>query len=382
MRILFYQWHSFMNAGVEKAFQQLNIEYDVLFYQQEDWEKDTGLGRQLECRLREKDYTMVFSVNFAPVVSGICEQKKVVYVSWIYDAPIHIRDTSPLKNSCNRLFFFDRIQTEAYQRQGINAFHMPLAGDIYTFDGGGWLRKQKKEYRTDVSLVGKLYQTEYGYYGTPLSRYQKGYLDGILNAQMKIYGGYFLGDLLDEELLKGLNESYLKASGGKVTVSKEELEFMMASEITGRERYMALALLSNHFDVELYSNDRDERLKQVRYMGYADYYEQMPDIFKRSKVNLNISLKIIQSGIPLRVFDILSCGGFLLTNFQAEMPELFEPGKDFVVYESLEDLYAKTAFYIKHEAERTRIAEHGYDTVRKNYTFRQQVEKILREALV
>ena len=375
MRVLFYQWHSFMNRGVEKAFGQMGIEYDVLFYQQSDWEKDTGLGRQLEETLAKKDYTFVFSINFAPVVSKICEQKNILYVSWVYDAPIHIRDISSLSNSCNRIFFFDRVQAENYKKQGIAAYHMPLAGDIYTFAGNASGSK------TDISLVGKLYQTEYAYYSTPLTTYQRGFLEGIINAQMKIYGGYFMGELLDEKLLADLNESYKIASGGKTSVTREELEYMLACEITGRERYLALAVLSNHFDVDLYSTDKDERLKNVNCKGYADYYKDMPQVFKSSKVNLNISLKIIQSGIPLRVFDILSCGGFLLTNFQPEMPEFFEIGKDFVVYESIEDLYAKADFYLRHDTEREKIAQHGYDTICKYYTFRQQMEKILKEAL-
>lgn len=375
MRILFYQWHSFMNRGVEKAFQQMGIDYDVLFFQQSDWEKDTGLGKQLEEKLNKTEYTMVFSVNFAPVVSLICELKNIRYVSWVYDAPIHIRDITSLKNRCNRIFFFDRVQAETYKMQGIAAYHMPLAGDIDSFAGG------KREKKTEVSLVGKLYQTEYAYYSTPLTTYQRGYLEGIINAQMKIYGGYFLGELLNENLLADLNESYRNASGGKASITREELEYMLACEITGRERYLALAVLSNHFDVSLYSTDKDERLKSVRCMGYADYYNDMPEVFKSSKINLNISLKIIQSGIPLRVFDILSCGGFLLTNFQPEMPELFDMGEDFVVYESIEDLYAKADFYLRHDTEREKIAQHGYDTIRKYYTFRQQLEKILKEAL-
>jgi len=364
-----------MNKGVEKAFAQLGIQYDVLYYVQTDWEKDTGLGKLLEKKLKEKEYEFVFSINFAPVVSQVCQEKQILYVSWVYDAPIHIRDLKPLSNSYNRIFFFDRMQAEQHKKNGVNAYHMPLAGDVDVFGGVG------RGYQTDVSLVGKLYQTEYGYYSTPLTEHQRGYLDGILNAQMKVYGGYFLDEMLDEKLLRGLNEQYLKASDGKVTILKEELEFMMASEITGRERYLALALLSNHYDVQVYSNDKDERLQNVKFMGYADYYTKMPDVFKQSKVNLNISLKIIKSGIPLRVFDVLASGGFLLSNFQTEMPEYFALGEDFVIYESIEDLYAKVDYYLKHDTEREAIARHGLETVKKYYTFKQQMEKIFKEVL-
>lgn len=381
MRLLFYQWNSFMNRGIENALKQLGIEYDILFYQQTDWEKNDGLVELLEQSLAKKEYAVVFSVNYAPLISEVCEVKQILYVSWVYDAPIHIRDISSMKNSCNRIFFFDRVQAKNYRVQGIAAYHMPLAGDVDTFGGGKVVHESNRKYQADISLVGKLYQTEYAYYSTPLDVYQRGYLDGILNAQMKVYGGYFLGDMLDERFLKELNAKYHAASGGKVFVSKEQLEFMMACEITGRERYLALALLSHHCNVQLYSSDDDERLKYVDYRGYADYYNRMPEVFKNSRINLNISLKIIQSGVPLRVFDVLSCGGFLLTNFQAEMPELFEMGEDFIVYESIEDMYEKAKFYLLHDAERECIARHGYETVKKYYTFAQQLEKILKEAL-
>lgn len=71
----------------------------------------------------------------------------------------------------------------------------------------------------------------------------------------------------------------------------------------------------------------DERLNNVNNRGYIDYYSQMPKAFYNAKINLNISLKIIQSGIPLRVLDVLACKGFLITNYQAEIMEYFTPGK-------------------------------------------------------
>jgi len=373
LRILFYQWHSFLNRGIEKAFEELEVEYDIFFFQQSDWEIDTGIVDRLERQLKTKKYTIVFSVNFAPMVSMVCQREGVLYVSWIYDNPIHIRNTESMKNNCNRIFFFDRVQANAYKEQGIQAFHMPLAGDVHTFGGscGGYL--------AEVSFIGRLYQTDYAYYCKPLEEYLCGYLDGILMAQSKVYGGYFLNELLDDSLLRKLNKIYAKASNGTVSISKKELEYMMACEITSRERYLILAFLSKYYNVHLYSTDKDERLSEVAFMGYADYYQQMPKVFQTSKINLNISLKMIQSGIPLRVFDVLACGGFLITNFQSEMAELFEIGKDFVVYENIEDLCLKTEYYLRNEREREEIARHGRRTIEKYYTVSQQIEKILRE---
>ena len=94
---------------------------------------------------------------------------------------------------------------------------------------------------------------------------------------------------------------------------------------------MALALLQNRCNVSLFSSDKDERLQKVVQPGYVDYYTQMPQVFKKSRINLNISLKLIQSGVPLRVFDVLASGGFLMTNFQPEIVEMFVPGEELVI---------------------------------------------------
>lgn len=375
-RLLFFQWHSFMNRGMERALKELGIPYDTFFYQFEDWEKDDKFLELLEGKLKDKEYTDVLSVNFSPLISSVCEELGIPYTSWIYDSPLHIRDISSLSNSCNRIFFFDRGQAQEFRKCGVNAYHMPLAVDTDVFHVNA-SKREKEAYKTNISLVGKLYQTEYGYFTAPLGEYARGYLEGIVNAQMKIYGGYLIPELVTEELLGSLNRDYAKAAKDGFQMGRKELEFMLACEATGRERYMALALLSGHYSVDLYSTDEDKRLKNVRFRGYADYYSQMPLIFSQSRINLNISLKTIMTGIPLRVTDVMGCGGFVLSNYQQELGEYFALGEECVVYENLEDMFLKTQYYLEHEEERKKIAAAGYERVKRDFTFKERLGKML-----
>lgn len=71
--------------------------------------------------------------------------------------------------------------------------------------------------------------------------------------------------------------------------------------------------------------------------GTVSYTAEMPDVFYRSKINLNLTLRSITSGIPLRA-DILGCGGFLLSNYQPELCEYFTPDVDFVYFNDMDDL--------------------------------------------
>lgn len=83
---------------------------------------------------------------------------------------------------------------------------MPLAVDTEVFR----INNDAEKYQTDISLVGKMYQTEYTYFTAPLSEYMRGYLEGIVNSQMKLYGGYMIPDLITETLLERMNQEYQK----------------------------------------------------------------------------------------------------------------------------------------------------------------------------
>lgn len=375
MKLLFFQWHSFMNRGMETALNQLGVEYDTYYYQFTDWEQDDIFMEQFEQCLKHNVYSSVLSVNFSPLISEICERVGVLYLSWVYDSPVHIRNMEPMKNSCCRIYFFDRGQAEEYKKIGINARHMPLAADTKVF-GTIIAESQQNQYRTDVSMVGKLYRTEYQYFTAPLSPYLRGYLEGIINSQMKIYGGYLIPELVTSDLLGQMNEEYRKVAKDGFLMGERELEFMLACETTGRERYLALSLLSGHYQVDLYSTDNDERLKNVNHKGYADYYNEMPLVFAQSRINLNISLKTIRTGIPLRVIDVMGCGGFVLTNYQDEIAEYLCIGDECVVYENLEDMFVKASYYIKHGEERKKIAAAGMERIKRDFTFQERLQKM------
>ena len=102
-----------------------------------------------------------------------------------------------------------------------------------------------------------------------------------------------------------------------------------------------------------------------------------PYVFKHARINLNITLRSIKSGIPLRAFDILGAGGFLLTNYQTDFMDCYIPGEDFVYYESKEDKFAKIDYYLKHEDERVAIAQNGFERTAANHTYKHRIEEML-----
>ena len=85
---------------------------------------------------------------------------------------------------------------------------------------------------------------------------------------------------------------------------------------------------------------------------------------------------MITKGISLRALDVLSAGGFLLSNWQEEMVEYFRPGVDFACYDTQEDAIAKAKYYLEHEDERRQIAANGLEAVKK-MDYRVQIKKLI-----
>ena len=96
---------------------------------------------------------------------------------------------------------------------------------------------------------------------------------------------------------------------------------------------------------------------------------------------MNISLKTIRTGIPLRILDILASGGFVLSNFQEELAEYFKLGEEIITYGDLEELYYLTDYYLKHEEERKCIAANGLERVKKDFRFEDRMRKMIEDVL-
>lgn len=139
-------------------------------------------------------------------------------------------------------------------------------------------------------------------------------------------------------------------------------------------------MLAKEHEVTLYSDDSPkDMLRNVKVKPWVDYWSEMPKVFHLSKINLNITSRSIESGIPQRIWDILAVGGFCLTNYQPEIEDYFVVGKDLDVYHDLDELQEKVKYYLKHEDKRIRIAMNGYKKVKKEHTYEARLKMLLKE---
>ena len=119
-------------------------------------------------------------------------------------------------------------------------------------------------------------------------------------------------------------------------------------------------------------------MPRVNPHGGVDSQREMPLVFAASSINMNITMRPIASGLSLRVYDICGCGGFLMTNWQEELPELYEPGAEAEYFTSEEELMDKAGYYLEHDAERKSIAAKGYERTKTEHTYDARIREMIR----
>lgn len=390
MRILYYNWNSVYNEMmIERFTSREDVELSVFEKVPSDFTVDAEFSLEMMKVINEKSIEMVFSFDYYPIISLICNVVKIPYVSWIVDCPMLTLQSKTISNECNYVFNFDRIYTDRIAALGCpHSIHMPLGGyermleNAVGRDDVKTSRDINGKYACDISFVGSLYTDKKNRYRTAkLDDYTKGFADGLIDSQEKIYGF----NLLKESLSEKVTDSYSKACqlelGDLFFEDKAQLVAdSLSVETTAREREHVLGMLSEYWDVDLYTNCQiPGKLKKPKLhsKGTVKYDTQMPLVFRDSRINLNITSKSIESGVPLRIFDILACGGFCMTNYQTEVAELFEDGVDLVMYSSLEDLREKVYYYLNHEEERAAIAANGRAKLIERYTLGQALDRML-----
>ncbi|MDD3369562.1 MAG: glycosyltransferase [Lachnospiraceae bacterium] len=418
MEILMHRYGSICEPDIIQAFQANNITVveDTLEITQKNISSEERIRSLAEAILVHQKsgspFAFVFTVNFFPYISDICEKLHTLYFALSVDCPVAELFSNSIRNSCNRIFLFDQTQyTFFHDANPDGVFYLPLATNVDRWnnvisasDSVG----QSKAYCHDITFIGSLYRekspldaiclsdsvddnngskTDINIANQILSAYDHGFIRALLEAQSKVFGYNFLYDSLPDVIAQ-----HIKTAAGNSFPQIPDAftdpdkyfcaDHYLAAALAVKEREETLARLSSLFDTHLYTASNTEILSakapKLHIHPPAATLTEMPLLFNHSKINLNITLRSIQSGLSQRIWDVLGCSGFLLSNYQAEIPEYFIPGEDLVLYESQTDLLEKCAYYLKHEDERQAIAANGYEKVKAMHTYQIRIAQLLQ----
>jgi hypothetical protein len=106
--------------------------------------------------------------------------------------------------------------------------------------------------------------------------------------------------------------------------------------------------------------------------------EEVADVYRRSRIVVNIARDDFPQDGNLRAFEALASGALLITPVPSELTPLgLLPGEHFVPYHHEADLPGLVRQYLNDENSRVRIAEAGRTRVLREHTYDNRVDSLL-----
>ena len=131
MNLLFYRYGSICEPDIIEGFRELGNQVTEITL--EIYNKNLGPLEGLTALKNElfaHSYDFVFSINYYPFISEICNIFQIRYLCWTVDCPVMELYSDTVSNPWNRIFLFDRAQYEEIAPQNPGCiFHLPLASN-------------------------------------------------------------------------------------------------------------------------------------------------------------------------------------------------------------------------------------------------------------
>jgi spore maturation protein CgeB len=108
-----------------------------------------------------------------------------------------------------------------------------------------------------------------------------------------------------------------------------------------------------------------------------NYYKELPLFYNACRVNLNATSLQMGGAVNQRAFDVPACGGFLLTDQQEELSELFEEGKEVITYKEKGEIPELVRFYLDNSDKRKTVAQRARDRVLSQHTYRHRLNSMI-----
>lgn len=389
MKILLVHGHKKQPVSDDILYALGKLEYETAEYH-EVWETTVLNDDQIErltSYIIENKIDFLISVYFIMNAAMAAYKTNIRYISIIWDAP-YVGVYNPLGRLNNVwLSSFDKLERERYLMKGIkNVLYQPLSVNRDLVEE--WDRDIQDvlqgNYIHDISFVGRLYdKNTYDERIEMIPKVMRHYFDSIFEeAAFKWDGINRVYGTTTNEIWK-----YIEVVCPEFKlVNRMDIEDARCFEMTclvkkiaNIERVAVLNMLAEKYSVALYTDSESAKtvLRNVELRPPVIMGKAAAMVYAGSKINLNISLKGMEGGTPLRIMDIMAAGGFVLSSYCPEMAELFEEDKEIVMFKTPEELVEKVDYYLCHDRERKQIAEAGHKKVMTCYTYEKKLKQLM-----
>lgn len=391
MKVLFYRYNSICEPDYIEAFKKAGLE--VAEITEEMYRKEIPgeeRARILLEGIAAHKPLFVFSIDYFPFISIVCERMNITYAALSVDCPVAEIYDPAIRKSCNRVFLFDKDQYESIKDENPgNIRYMPLGAAVERLDKLPF----PEVYEYPVSFIGSLYGEKDRYMklkeSGALSTDASENMDKLIDAQKDVPGLDIIREGItfeDVAAIKAADPSFYTAQDAVCDIDTfVAINNYIGNHLTYLDRIKALNMLAEKLpvgSVHLFTRSDTSMLdKRVVVHGGVETFKEMPDVIRKSCINLNLTSRTITNGLPQRIWDILGCGSFVLTDKVPALEEVLEAPKMLDVFSSYEELADKCVYYLENADEREEAVTNGYRAVAASHTVLLRALEIVKTVL-
>ena len=328
-----------------------------------------------EALLQERP-DLVFSVNMRGldrlgVVAGMLERLGIPLALWFVDSPEFILygEAMPPPSACH-VFMWDKSYIPAVASLGYRVTYLPLAADT-TLAAAARLRE---EFRAPISFVGNSLVS--GFLARlavkfPATSETAAFAEGAVERIIASRG----------EQLRLLDE--LLAEAAPLLPDDDARLFFRAFLLHSATSAYRTRLLGSLIPLGLTFFGDPEGWRRVlgagiRALPDVNYFCETPAVYASAGINVNATSLQMPHTVNQRVFDVPLCNGFLLTDRQGALFELF--GEDEVaVYGTVEEAAELARHYLDRPRLRGEIVRKAKGRVLAEHTYGRRMKRVVRE---
>lgn len=330
----------------------------------------------------------VIGINYSAALAKSLKLFNVKYIAWNIDSPWVEMFAKHAMDYDNAIIFdFDKGMVDKVERElGLEIYYLPLAGKNGFVEDENITEQNFEKYHCDISFIG---------HSTVNNQFMQEIATKIPSEVLltvmeyvllqKNQSQYILESLIQEELFdKIYKSSTLECWNKNIQYFKntDALAYDIAKLTSHKERVELVEFLSKYTKFHLYGDKNWEVLlnKPTFYKGIADYSSELHNIIKSTKININDTRPFFRDALPLRIFEIISCSGFCVTNYKENENTIFENGKHLIAYRDKQDLEEIIEYFLTHPIERNEVQQEGYEFLKKYHTLEIRLTEMLKKA--
>lgn len=341
--------------------------------------------RETETALRRLRPERVIAVNYDASITETCHQLDLPLTVWDVDTNTDRTPTPPRSKGELRVFTLHEKKVDQLHAAGFeDVGHLPLGintdmrypiqtsgelGSIPVAFVGSSLVEPATRFRR---LFLQLYAS-FDCCGNEGFEETEARLESVLRAEREDYATYVTGALVEKEF-----GAFLEAALRSGT--PEDPRKWVAEIVASQKRTSYISALADQ-GIHVWGDDGWKEIEAkcpgLTFHGVADTGKEVTEVYCSADINVDINRIYQPEAIPLRVFDVLACGGFLIAEHSKALESQFDVGKELVTYRTITELVDLVGHYREHPDEAAAMAKRGLEAVQARHTMRLRAAQLL-----